>query len=143
MQPDQDERPTEEQRGDRQAALYRLQRAQISKAVRIRRAVAAGYGASVAQLCQPGRRREVAEARQVAMFLMRADLCWPLETRNAAFPCARIGAILGERDHSTVLHGVAVIAARLDTDKALRFMVGGLRAELDAAEDTGRAGIAA
>ncbi len=115
------------------AALRRLQRAQLAEARRIRQAVAAGYGVPVAQLQAAGREREVSEARQVAMHVMRARLCWPLATRNAPFPFEQIGALLGARDHSTIMHGVAAIAARLDgADGCLRYMVRAIHATLDA-----------
>ena len=72
----------------------------------------------------------------MAMYLMRTRLTWPLPTRNGAFPASRIGRLLGGRDHSTVLHGVAVIVARLSSgredDAALRHLVTALAATLDA-----------
>ncbi len=118
------------------AALRRLQRAQLAEARRIRQAVAAGYGVPVAQLQAAGREREVSEARQVAMHAMRARLLWPLTARNAPFPFEQIGALLGERDHSTIMHGVAAIAARLDgADGCLRYMVRAIHATLDATDE--------
>ncbi len=63
------------------------------------------------------RRAQLAEARQVVMYLMRTRLTWPLPTRNGAFPATRIGRLRGGRDHSTVMHGVAVIAARLTSGR--------------------------
>ena len=85
------------------------------------------------------RRAQLAEARQVAMYLMRTRLTWPLPTRNGAFPATRIGRLLGGRDHSTVLHDVAVIAARLSSgredDAALRPLVDALAATLDAVDE--------
>ncbi len=118
------------------AALRRLQHAQLAEARRIRQAVADGYGVPVAQLRAPGRTREVSEDRQVAMHAMRARLLWPLATRNAPFPFERIGALLGERDHSTIMHGVAAIAARLSgdavTDRCLRYTARAINAALDA-----------
>ncbi len=95
------------------AALRRLRRAQRAEARRIRQAVADGYTLIPALLTSPCRVAALAEARQVAMWLMRTRLTWPLPTRDRAFPCDRIGRLLGGRDHATVLHGVAVIAARL------------------------------
>ncbi len=68
----------------------------------------------------------------MAMWLMRTRLTWPLPTRNRAFPCARIGRLLGGRDHATVLHGVAVIAARLASSRQEDEMVRALDATLDA-----------
>ncbi len=118
------------------AALRRLQRAQLAEGRRIRQAVAVGYTLTPAQLTSPCRVADLAEARQVAMWLMRTRLTWPLPTRDRAFPCVRIGRVLGGRDHSTVLHGVAVIAARLasgrEEDASLRHTVSALAATLDA-----------
>ena len=51
------------------------------------------------------------------MYLMRTRLTWPLPTRNGEFPASRIGRLLGGRDHSTVLHGVAVIVAGLSSGR--------------------------
>ncbi len=119
-----------------QRAVRRLQRAQLAEARRIRQAVADGYTLTPAQLTSPCRVAERAEARQGAMWLMRTRLTWPLPTRDRAFPCDRIGRVLGGRDHATVLHGVAVIAARLvsgrQEDASLRHMVRALGATLDA-----------
>jgi len=71
------------------------------------------------------------------MWLMRTRLRWPLPARTTAFPCTRIGRLLGGRDHSTVMHGVAVIAVRLvsgrEEDASLRQIVRALGATLDAA----------
>jgi len=117
------------------AALRRLQSAQLAEARRIRQAVADGYGVPVGQLRAAGRTRDVAEARQVAMHAMRARLRWPTATRDAPFPFGRIGALLGERDHSTIMHGVAAIAARLADDAegegCLRYTVRAIHATLD------------
>ncbi len=79
----------------------------------------------------------LAEARQVAIYLMRTRLTWPLPTRNGAVPATRIGRLRGGgRDHSTVMRGVAVIAARLSSgradDAALRHVADALTATLDA-----------
>ncbi len=128
----------------RVAAVRRLQRAQVTEARRIRAIVADRYGLTPAQLRSPCRQRTVAEARQVAMYLIRVDLCWPLGTgaraRNERFPAQRIGRLLGGRDHATVLHGVGAIAARLAGDHTLRYMVRSIRATRDATyeDDTDR-----
>jgi len=118
------------------AALHRLRHAQFAEARRIRQAVADTCLLTPAQLRAPCRVAARAEARQVAMYLMRTRLTWPLPTRNGAFPASRIGRLLGGRDHSTVLHGVAVIVARLSSgradDAALRHLVTALAATLDA-----------
>jgi chromosomal replication initiation ATPase DnaA len=124
---------------ERRAALHRLRRAQLAEARRIRQAVADAYALTPAHLCAPCRAHSLAEARQVAMYLMRTRLTWPMPTRNRAFPYVRIGRLLDGRDHSTVLHGVAVIAARLVTgrpeDACLRQIVNSLSAALDAIDE--------
>ncbi len=56
------------------AALLRLRRAQRAEGRRIRQAVADGYTLTPAQLASPCRVAERAEARQVAMWLMRTRL---------------------------------------------------------------------
>ncbi len=131
-------RPTDErQQAAQRAALRRLRRAQRAEGRRIRQAVADGYALTPAHLTSPCRVAALAEARQVAMYLMRTRLLWPMPTRNREFPTARIGRLLGHRDHSTVLHGVAVIAARLASgrqeDASLRHMVRAIDATLDGA----------
>jgi len=121
------------------AALRRLQHAQLAEAWRICQVVADGYTLTLAHLRCPRRPALLAEARQVAMWLMRTRLRWPLPTRTTAFPCTRIGRLLGGRDHATVLHGVAVIAARLasgrEASSSLRQLVNALGAVLDAVDE--------
>jgi len=127
-----------QQRAEKAAALRRLRRAQVVEARRIRNIVTDCYTVTLAQLRAPCRHRSVAEPRQVAMYLMRVDLRWPTVTRNAPFPMARIGRLFGGRDHSTVAHDVAAIAARLDTDAHLNWMLRTIQATLDAAHEDGR-----
>jgi len=57
------------------------------------------------------RDRKTATARQVAMYLLRED---------ARLGPSAIGRILGGKDHTTVIHGCARIASRLDKDPCLR-----------------------
>jgi len=124
---------------ERRAALRRLRRAQLAEARRIRRGLPhppgrrrrlhPDTGAPVRPLPRPPARRgppggDIPDARADA-----------LAARDAEFPARRIG----HRDHSTVLHGVAVIAARLDSgrqgDVYLRHMVRSIGATLDATYD--------
>jgi len=94
--------PATTRRAGQHAALRRLQRAQLAEARRIRRVVADAYTLTPALLRCPRRPATLAEARQVAMWLMRTRLRWPLPARTTTFPCARIGRLLGGRDHATV-----------------------------------------
>ncbi|MCX7939139.1 MAG: chromosomal replication initiator protein DnaA [Thermoflexales bacterium] len=74
-------------------------------------AVAAYYNISVAEMVSPSRNKELVQPRQVAMYLLRQET-------DASLP--EIGALLGGRDHTTVLHGVDRIRARLEVEEQLR-----------------------
>lgn len=74
-------------------------------------AVASFYKLDEGILIQRGRTKEVAAARQMAMFLAR-------EETNASLP--QIGEVLGGRDHSTVLHGWEKISSQIEHDDKLR-----------------------
>ena len=82
---------------------------------RIRNAVARHCGMTVADLVGPSRRRHVVQARGLAMYLAR---------RLTSESLLAIGAAFGSRDHTTVLHGIRVIASR-------RLADAGLAADLD------------
>jgi len=74
-------------------------------------AVARHYSVDEAELLGRSRRKEVAQARQMVMYLAR-------EETNASLP--KIGQALGGRDHTTVIHGIDKITSRIETDNALR-----------------------
>lgn len=57
------------------------------------------------------RTREVAKARQIAMYFLRHYLNLPLK---------QIGQIMGGRDHSTVIHGIEKVENLLEKDENLR-----------------------
>lgn len=69
------------------------------------------YSVTVEQLRGKGRSRAISYPRQVAMYLCRTET-------DASFPV--VGKYLGNRDHTTVMHGHDKIAKRIDTDEALR-----------------------
>ena len=54
------------------------------------------------------RAKQIAEARHVAMYLLRED---------AELALKQIGLLLGHRDHSTVIHGVQKISTYVKTAK--------------------------
>jgi hypothetical protein len=85
-------------------------------------AVAAGFDVPVAALRGPRRDRDVVRPRHIAMYLMR-------ELTGASL--AEIGAELGGRDHSTVLHGHRRIATALQHDTRLRAQVEAVRARIE------------
>jgi chromosomal replication initiator protein len=81
------------------------------------------YELSRAEIVSRRRMTRVALPRQLAMYLCRQYTDVPLE---------QIGAELGGRDHSTVLHALSAIERRLQTDAELRRAVSALRARLRA-----------
>ena len=74
-------------------------------------AVVRHFNVTLADLQGKARDKRVVVPRQVAMYLLREAT--PLSLNE-------IGALLGGRDHTTVLHGCEKIAAALDRDGRLR-----------------------
>jgi chromosomal replication initiator protein len=68
------------------------------------------------------RKREVVQARQIAMWFSKDLTAHSLKT---------IGLHFGGRDHSTVIHGVQSVNDQLDTDPAFRETIEGIRKQLD------------
>jgi chromosomal replication initiator protein len=81
-------------------------------------AVANYYSVPLTSLTGKGRDKDVVVPRHVAMFLMREETDCSLSL---------IGAELGGRDHSTVLHGSNKIAGDVETDNTLRQQIMELR----------------
>jgi chromosomal replication initiator protein len=77
----------------------------------VQKVVTRYYKVSENEIIGKGRRKEVALARQVMMYLCR-DLC------NASLKT--IGLRLGGRDHTTVMYGVREIAKRTHNDEAFK-----------------------
>ncbi len=73
--------------------------------------IAAYYQLQREDLTGPCRSRQIALARQVAMYLAR-------ELTDMSLP--QIGQALGGRDHTTVMHGCDKIAALFEKDEAVR-----------------------
>lgn len=84
-------------------------------------AVAKHFGVEVAAFEGKSRSRAIARPRQVAMYLLREEV-------GASLP--QIGALLGGRDHTTVMHGCERIAEMLEQDADLRREVVRLRQRL-------------
>ncbi len=68
------------------------------------------------------RKREVVQARQVAMFFSKEITNHSLKT---------IGLHFGGRDHSTVIHAVRSVEDQVDTDPSFREMVGAVRKKME------------
>jgi chromosomal replication initiator protein len=73
--------------------------------------VAQHYSISEEQLVGRSRARAVSVPRQLAMYLIREETATSLP---------QIGALLGGRDHSTIVHGCERISSQIDTDEHLR-----------------------
>ena len=59
----------------------------------------------------PKRTREIAQARQVAMYLAK---------QHTKSPLTVIGSSIGGRNHATVLHSCKAVADMMDTDKGFK-----------------------
>jgi chromosomal replication initiator protein len=81
------------------------------------------FGLSLGDLTGRRRTAPVAMARQVAMYICREETDLPL---------GRIGAVLGGRDHSTVVYALGAIERRLSRDAEVRRAVEAVRSRLRA-----------
>ena len=91
----------------------------------IKQAVAAHYGFSERDLEGPWQSARLVRARQVAIYLAR-------EITMQSLP--QIARTFGNRDHSTVMRGIARIEAALSEDEGLRVDLAVLRERLGADE---------
>ena len=83
--------------------------------------VARHFQLELAELTGQRRTRAVADARHIAMYLLREDL---------ALSLPQIGQMLGGRDHTTVAHGVEKITGELRANEQLRRDVAQLREKI-------------
>jgi chromosomal replication initiator protein len=81
-------------------------------------AVTRYYNVSLLDLQGKARDKRVVGPRQVAMYLLREET--PLSLPD-------VGALLGGRDHTTIMHGVQKVAGELDQDGRLRTDVRAVR----------------
>jgi len=88
---------------------------------RVQRAVATQYDLRVSDLTGPRRPKNIAEARQVAMYLTR---------QMVKLPLIQIGEEFGGRDHGTVIHACKVVSKRMHQKDDFRIMVDRLSAKL-------------
>ncbi|MBR1502598.1 MAG: chromosomal replication initiator protein DnaA [Prevotella sp.] len=78
------------------------------------------YGVEQRHVFSKSRKREYVQVRQVSMYLAQ---------KYTKMPAGRIGQLIGNRDHSTVIHSCNTIEQRLKVDKAFS-------AELDSIENS-------
>lgn len=76
------------------------------------------------EIVGPSRKKQIAEARQLAAYLCRDILGASLSS---------IGIFLGGRDHTTILHACNTIAKRTESEDRIKQQVGSIKSELTAA----------
>ena len=67
------------------------------------------FGVSQQNVFSKSRKRQLVQVRQISMYLAQ---------KYTKMPAARIGQLIGGRDHSTVLHSCSAVEQRLKVDKA-------------------------
>lgn len=88
---------------------------------RIQESVSRYFSISVNDLKDKTRRKEVATARQVAMYFAKEYTDYSLK---------QIGQYFGGRDHSTVIHAVQSVHNLIDTDKSFKRTVEDLKRQI-------------
>ncbi|GAB1415607.1 chromosomal replication initiator protein DnaA [Paludibacter sp.] len=88
---------------------------------RIRDIVCDYFALSVDAISTKSRKREVVQARQIAMYLSKQL------TKNSL---SSIGNIIGQRDHATVLHACKTVGDLIEIDKNFRTSVKEIEAKL-------------
>ena len=72
------------------------------------------FSLSIDAISTKSRKREVVQARQIAMYLSKQL------TKSSL---ASIGNTIGQRDHATVLHACKIVNDLMDCDKNFRLSV--------------------
>jgi chromosomal replication initiator protein len=86
----------------------------VNTVEKIRDAVCEYFSLSVDAISTKSRKREVVQARQIAMYLSKQL------TKNSL---ASIGLAIGQRDHATVLHACKIVNDLMDIDKSFRMSI--------------------
>jgi chromosomal replication initiator protein len=79
------------------------------------------YGVPIPAITGKSRSKQIAEARHIAMYLLRED---------GELALKQIGLLLGHRDHSTVIHGVQKVTHCLIADPRLSAQLSEIRASV-------------
>ena len=85
---------------------------------KVRDAVCEYFNISSDTLQSPCRKRQIVQARQIAMYLCRSFI--------PSISLASIGAEIGGKDHATVLHACNLVADLITTDRTVKQYVGDL-----------------
>ena len=92
---------------------------------RIQEAVCSYFNITEEAFLSKTRKREIVQARQIAMFLSRNLTKTSLSS---------IGAQLGGKDHATVLHACSTVSDLMDTDRSFRGYVHDIERTLNTPE---------
>ena len=76
------------------------------------------FGVPISDIESNKRKKEIAKARQISMYLLRDMLNLPFSS---------IGDSFGGRDHTTVMHSVNKIDSEVAFDKSLKFEIDQIR----------------
>lgn len=85
-------------------------------------AVSEHFNISIDQMIGKGRSSSIAKPRQIAMYLCKNMTDIPLDT---------IGSLLGNRDHSTIIHGVKKIDEEYKTNESTRTLIETLKKKIN------------
>lgn len=85
-------------------------------------AVSEHFHISIDQMIGKGRSSSIAKPRQIAMYLCKTMTDIPLDT---------IGSLLGNRDHSTIIHGVKKIGEEYDINESTRALIETLKKKIN------------
>ena len=90
--------------------LINLEKRELT-AEAITKSVCKHYGVKERDVASPSRKRDIVQARQLAMYLSQ---------KYTDLPLTEIGRRVGKRDHSTVLHACRQVEKRLSIDMDFR-----------------------
>ncbi len=93
----------------------------VNTVEKIRDLVCEYFSLTVDSISTKSRKREVVQARQIAMYLSKQF------TKNSL---SSIGNTIGQRDHATVLHACKIVNDLMDCDKNFRISVKEIEAKL-------------
>lgn len=91
--------------------VYEKQRSKKITPAQVIKEVCNYYGVTIKEVKGKRRTKNIALARQICMFILRDILDLGYQA---------IGANLGDRDHSTIIHGVTKVETMLKADKNLK-----------------------
>lgn len=103
------------------AQLGPIELPSLNRTVYIQNLVAASYGIDPSAMTKPMKRRSCSGPRQIAMYLVRT-------VDHKSLP--KIGELF-HRDHSTVVHAIKQVQARMAADPMYRADVEALREALN------------